>query len=123
VRPSLSRKDNKYFFKGAKAMLKQATLAFLFCLTGSIANAQVNNFTETSKSVVCDDARKVVSLIMERYKEIPMWTAQDGDKESRYMLLANPDTGSWTLLQYTPQVACVLGVGTGSKLATDKNLM
>lgn len=104
-------------------MLKQATLAFLFCLTGSIANAQSNNPTEMSKSVICDDTRTIVSFVMERYKEVPVWTAQDGDNQSRYVLMINSNTGSWTLLQYTPQVACILGVGTKSNLATDKSSM
>lgn len=104
-------------------MFKQATVAFLFCLTGSIANAQLNRYTETTKPVVCDDTRKVVSIIMERYGEVPVWTARDGEGQSRYTLLSNSKTGSWTLLQYTAETACVLGVDTESTLSSNKNTL
>lgn len=104
-------------------MLEKTAVAFLFCLTGSIANAQSNTYSETSKTVVCDETRKVVSIIMERYKEAPVWTALDSDGNSRYVLLVNPKTNSWTLLQYTPDVACILGVGNESNIASSKSTL
>lgn len=104
-------------------MLKKTAVAFLFCLTGSIANAQINKFSETTKPVVCDDTQKVISVIMERYKEAPVWLALDGEGQSRYVLMTNPKTGSWTLLQYTPDMACILGVGSESNLLSGKNTL
>ena len=105
-------------------MFKQATVAFLFCLTGSIANAQSDKYVETTKPVVCDDAKKIISGLMQQYGEVPVWTARDAREQSRYLLTVNAKTGSWSLLQYTPEIACVLGVGTESNLASsDKNSM
>lgn len=105
-------------------MFKKITVAFLFCLTGSIANAQSDKYFESAKPVICDDMRSMVGALIERWGEVPVWTALDAKDHSRYLLLINPKKGSWTLLQHTPEIACVLGVGFESNLATDsKNSM
>lgn len=101
-------------------MFKQMSVAFLFCLTSTIANAQSSKYFETVKSVPCDDARLIIKGLMERYGEVPVWGAKDLRDESRYLLTVNEKNGSWTLLQYTPELACILGAGTESNLATDR---
>ncbi len=103
-------------------MLKNITVAFLFCLTSTIANAQNDSSYSSQKPVLCDNSRKVISALMEKWGEIPVWTAKDGQDDSRYLLLVNPKTRSWTMLQYTPENACILGLGEASTFAnTDKS--
>ena len=98
-------------------MYKKITVAFLFCLTSTIANAQTEKYYESSKPVICDDAKIMVSSLMKNWGEIPVWTAKDAKDQSRYLLLVNSKKGSWTLLQYTPEIACILGVGSDSDLS------
>lgn len=97
-------------------MLKKVGVAFLFCLISTIANAQNDTTFSSQKVVLCDNAKKVVSALMEKWGELPVWTAKDGQDETRYLLLVNPNTQSWTLLQFNSEVACILGLGEASNL-------
>lgn len=97
-------------------MFSKTAVAFLFCLTSTIANAQKETYFSAHKEVFCDNAKKVVSALMEKWGELPVWTAKDGQDDTKYLLLVNPKTQSWTLLQFTPEVACILGLGENSNL-------
>jgi len=99
-------------------MFKKSIVAFLFCLTSTIANAQNEGSAYSSqKPVLCDNTKKVLSALMEKWGEIPVWTAKDGQDDSRYLLLVNSKTRTWTLLQFTPETACILGLGEESNFA------
>jgi hypothetical protein len=66
------------------------------------------------KTVVCDKTQNVLDVIINgRYQETPMWGGVDDN--SRYSLLVNRETGSWTLIQFTKETACILGTGQGSR--------
>lgn len=66
------------------------------------------------KTVVCDKTQNVLDVIINgRYQETPMWGGVDDN--SRYSLLVNRETGSWTLIQFTKETACILGTGEGSR--------
>lgn len=93
--------------------MNKVVVAFLFCLTSSIANAQA---FEAHKPLLCDETKKIIESLNTNWKEIPIWTAKDGRDESRYGLFVNDKTKTWTLIQLTPQYACILGVGEESKL-------
>ncbi len=94
-------------------MKYQVVVAFLLSLTSSIANAQ--SF-QADKPVICDDTQKIITSLTETFKEVPIWTAKDGSTSSRYSLFVNEKTGAWTMLQMTPEVSCILGVGEESKI-------
>jgi hypothetical protein len=67
------------------------------------------------KPVPCEKTKTVIEgLLNSDYKEQPIWLGVD-DK-SRYSIFANEKTGSWTLIQFNDKIACVLGVGEGSKI-------
>lgn len=93
--------------------MRYLTLAFLFCLTSSIANAQ--SF-ETSKPVICDNTQRVIKVLLEKYNEKPVWAAVNPEDDTRFSLFVNSKTGSWTLLQMTSKIACIIGVGEGSTM-------
>ncbi len=95
-------------------MFKKNIVAFLFCLISTIANAQNESPYSSQKPVLCDKANKVLSALMEKWGEIPVWTAKDGQDNTRYLLLVNSKTRTWTLLQFTPETACILGLGEES---------
>lgn len=66
------------------------------------------------KPVVCDK-RDVVfnTLIIGDYKEVPVWVGKDA--RSNYTLFVNETTKTWTFLQFTEKVACILGSGELSR--------
>lgn len=92
--------------------MRKVTMAFLFCLISSIANAQ--SF-QSNKPVICDlNTEKVMKSLVEKYDENPIWTAKG--EGSNVTLFVNSTTNTWTLLQYTSEWACIIGVGSDSKL-------
>ena len=91
-------------------------MAFLFCLTSSIANAQ--EVIELTKPVKCGDTQWVVNHFTSEYGEKPLWVGKDGNSNSYVTLLINKETRTWTLLQYDGKMACVLSVG-GSATSSD----
>lgn len=89
----------------------------------SVALAQ-DKPVEMSKSVICDSTQKVLTTLMQNYNETPIWTGVDAEKDSKYVLLSNLKTKSWTFVQYNADVACILGVGGASNLVDfNKNII
>jgi len=102
-------------------MFNKTAVAFLFCLTSTIANAQNKDSAfETQKPVVCDTTKKVLSVLMEKHGEMPAWAGTDSSTNTQYVLLVNPKSKTWTMVQFNPEIACVLGLGDKSILA-DQN--
>ncbi len=99
--------------------MRYIAVAFLFCLSSSIANAQA---FQSEKPVICDKTKNVIEFLTSRYNEKPIWTGKDARDETRYSLFVNSKTGSWTLLQMTPEYACLLGIGDNSKLILGASL-
>lgn len=93
-------------------MKKIFLVAFLFCLTSPIANAQV---IETKKPVVCAPMQQLVKELQEE-KEIPLWAGEQPGGDSGYMLFVNEKTQSWTFIQFDGKMACILGMGIKSKI-------
>ena len=102
--------------------MKNAAVAFLFCLTSTIVYA--NDLFTVNKPVFCSDTKSLIQFLSgEDYKETPIWTGKD-DK-SRYVIMSNEKTKTWSIVQFNDQIACVLGAGTdGSiiRLKPSKNL-
>lgn len=66
------------------------------------------------KPVVCDKTEKVIETLQGgQYKENPSWIGFD-DK-SKYALFVNEKTKTWTMIQFNENIACVIGLGEGSK--------
>lgn len=82
-------------------------LAFLFCLS-SIANAQVITL---QKQIQCGELVTIINILQQKFGEQPVWISQDAEKLTTYMLTENVKTPSWTLLQMTETIACVIGSG------------
>ena len=95
-------------------MPKLISMAFLFCLASSIANAEP---FERRKVVMCDAVETIFKTLFEEFHEEPIWFAKDSPSPTQYVITANAKEDTWTLVQFDTTQACVLGVGTGSKLA------
>jgi len=92
--------------------MRQLALAFLFCLSSSIANAQPT--VQLDKPVTCSTLKTVVEQLKGIYGEEPNWTGFG--HSSKYMMFVNPKTQSWTLVEYTDTIACIIGTGERSTL-------
>lgn len=67
------------------------------------------------KPVICDKTEKVIDVLQKgRYKENPIWIGTDD--QSRYALFVNERTKSWTMIQFNETIACIIGVGEGSRV-------
>lgn len=91
--------------------MRTVAVAFLFCFISSIANAQ--SF-QSNKPVICDNVQKVIKSLGESYEEKPIWAGSG--ESTRFSLFINQTTGSWTIIQFTSEFACILGVGHDSKI-------
>jgi len=64
------------------------------------------------KPIVCAKASTLLNGLKDNYDELPMWIGQD--EQSKYSLFVSK-TGSWTLVQFSNEIACILGAGTNSR--------
>jgi len=93
--------------------MRMLALAFLFCLSSSIANAQPA--VQIDKTVTCSTLKNVVEQLSGIYKEEPNWTGAGA--YSKYIMFVNPNTQAWTLVEYSDTgVACIIGTGERSTL-------
>jgi hypothetical protein len=94
--------------------MNKLKMAFLFCLASSIANAEP---IQRRTVVVCDSVEIIFKTLFEEFHEEPIWYAKDEPTPTQYVLTVNSKEDTWTLVQYDNTQACVIGVGTGSRLA------
>lgn len=102
--------------------MKNTAVAFLFCLNSTIAYA-IQPFT-VEKPVYCSDVKTLIEFLSgQDYREVPSWIGKD--ESSKFVLMANEKTKTWTLVQFNNQIACVLGSGTDGAIVrprSSKNL-
>lgn len=88
--------------------MKTCAVAFLFCLTSTIVYA-AELFT-VSKPVICSDPKSIIEYLSgEDYREQPNWAGRD--EKSRYVLMVNDKTKTWSMVQFNDTVACIIGAG------------
>lgn len=92
-------------------MKKLLTVAFLFCLTSSIANAQ--EIIDLTKPMKCSDAQSVLEYFSNEHKEKPIWVGKTL-QGSFITLLVNKEKHTWTMIEYDTRFGCVLGAGESS---------
>lgn len=62
------------------------------------------------KKIVCVEIDVLMKeLKKNEYNEIPFWMGTD--TESYWTLIANKDTGTWTIIQFNEEVGCMIGAG------------
>ena len=92
--------------------MRHTLVAFLFCLIPSVVNAQAFQYQHPS---LCDKLETVLESIIKKYNEKLQWTGQDIQDGSGFILFENPKDGTWTIIKYNKEYACILGVGNQSK--------
>ena len=62
------------------------------------------------KSVACDRVEVVVSWLTEYERQKPMWVGStEGD--SAVAIITNEKTGTWTVIEFNQEYACILSTG------------
>ena len=85
-------------------------------LLPALAHAQP---VTVEKPVICDTLKTVIeTLTGTGYREQPFWAGND--ETSRYILLVNEKTKSWTMVQFNNKIACVLGTGENHRQVFSK---
>jgi len=83
------------------------TVAFLFGLITPIVHAQPFN---SEKPVICEKTKDVIEYLSgPEWREEPFWAGRDD--RSRYVLMTNERTGTWSIVQFNGEIACVIGTG------------
>lgn len=89
----------------------KSSIAFLLALTSLVANAQIY---KSEKTVVCSSLKNVIEYVSGQFDEVPFWNGVDDN--SKYILMVNQLTKSWTMIQYQDNDACVIGTGNRANL-------
>jgi len=86
---------------------------FLTLLISSLAAAQS---IVIQKPVTCTETKMLLQgLTSSDYKEAPLWLGiEPGAEVAKYSVFVNPQTKTWTIIQFNDKIACVLGTGTES---------
>ena len=102
--------------------MKKMSVAFLFCLTSTIANAQQQpGFVQVPKPVLCGPAAEILKALADtEINERPVWIGKNEDGRSDHMLFVNPKTGAFTLVQIGKEMGCILGIGFSSQTLFEK---
>ena len=85
-------------------------VAFLFCLTSSIANAQVpERMFQAEVELNCAPAQIMLEFLAREFGQEQIWVGQDKLTKSptTIAVMRNKETGSFTVVQYSAHVACV----------------
>ena len=69
----------------------------------------VSNAEEFAKSIVCSDLKSVIEYVSSEFVEVPFWVGKD--ENSKYVLMVNTSTKTWTMIEYDDKVACIIGSG------------
>jgi hypothetical protein len=97
--------------------MRSVASAFLLGLISFVAYAQPP--IEIEKPVLCSDVKTVIETMSgPEWQEVPFWVGKD--TSSKYVLMVNEKTKTWTMVQYNDDVACILGTGSNSTLVNHK---
>jgi hypothetical protein len=70
---------------------------------------------KVDKEVLCDETAVILKWALDNdFNEQPFWMG--ADRISRYSLLVNEKSGTWTLIQFNKTIACIIGTGSGHTL-------
>jgi hypothetical protein len=87
-------------------------MAFLFCLTSSIANAQVT----VQKPIICVPAQQLVGELQTQYHEKPILIGEHGTLENvATVVFANLEAGTYTVVEIDKNIGCIISVGGNLK--------
>lgn len=88
-----------------------AFVMFSVCLSVNAVEIDPSKVITLNKPMKCAPAQEFLELFAINFGEKPAWVGKEENSNSYISLLANKDTGTWTMIQYDVGIACVLGSG------------
>jgi hypothetical protein len=73
------------------------------------------------KSVVCDNAQKAIQELEGKHGEKPIWFGEKNGNNGQFGLLVNPETASWSFIQFSVEknIVCLIDSGEGFHTNSD----
>jgi hypothetical protein len=68
-----------------------------------------------AKVIYCDTHEAIFTPLVKEFREQPVWTGSSDKHGTRLVLTANTKTGTWTVVEYGEDFACVIAVGREHK--------
>ena len=90
-------------------MMMMKTIKLLCVLAVAYAPLSIAQ-TEIQRKIICEETSRLLAQLNNQYKESPTWRGKLEDN-AKYAMFTNPQTKSWTFIQMTPRVSCILALG------------
>jgi hypothetical protein len=71
---------------------------------------------ETSKPVICLETKEMFDAIFEEYRETILMVFDQDTFTHKIVLTVNQATKTWSLVEYSTEIACLLGSGHNYKI-------
>jgi hypothetical protein len=71
---------------------------------------------ENAKPVLCMDTKEMFDAIFEKYRETILMVFDQDSFPNKIVLTVNPATKTWSLVEYSTEIACLLGSGNNYKI-------
>ena len=71
---------------------------------------------ESSKPVLCMETKEMFDAIFEEYRETILMVFDQDSFPNKIVLTVNPATKTWSLVEYSTEIACLLGSGNNYKI-------
>ena len=71
---------------------------------------------ERHKPVICLDTKEMFDAIFEEYRETILMVFDQDSFPNKIVLTVNPATKTWSLVEYSTEIACLLGSGNNYKI-------
>ena len=91
--------------------MKNFILLLLLLAVSTIAYSK-----ETFKPVLCMDSKEMFDAIFEEYRESILMVFDQDSFPNKIVLTVNPATKTWSLVEYSTEIACLLGSGKNYKI-------
>ena len=85
-------------------------------LISSVAQAQLQEY---ERRLTCGKTQFVLMSLTKNAKESPVWVGYDPNTKTNTAIMVNPETLTWTVVQYDKDMACVLDNGEGFRVLTE----
>lgn len=87
-------------------------LVILALSSSALANPDIK-FTDVKKPVKCADTKQLFTGLKTVFNETMTWNSSNAilDDRTSVALFKNKQNGSWTLVEYDEDIACVLASG------------
>jgi DNA/RNA endonuclease YhcR with UshA esterase domain len=105
--------------------MKKLLVVFLLGISLLVYAQKVEKPVVASKKIICVSVKKAMADLKEKYGEEPIVMGNVTNIEDAKMaVFINPDTGSFTVIEFDDAAACIISVGKDARYRTPKaNLM